>query len=195
MDLIRRQIRALRCRNTDGKWFIPEGSLKTGLPIEVIESVIRNHCEIEPYAFQWMTQAVETGAKKVFTILILIREEKKITAFWEHHLQSDGQILDSRLPFSKSELATIFPPDVADEFEEQQWDLLAPVFSHRLLHRNIQLESRLPFIESRKIGGGGFGDVYEVVVPAGHHSFKGINSTEVYSTGLIQLIVEDLIFH
>lgn len=185
MDVIRRQVRALRCKNVDGKWFIPEGTLESGVPHEVIHDAVQNHCDIEPYAIQEVTQAIETGARKVFTILILIREEKKITAFLEHHLQSDGQALDSRLPFSKLELEMVFTPDAADEFEEQQWDLLAPIFSHRLLHRNIQLEARLPFIESRKIGGGGFGDVYEVVISAGHHNFKGIDSRKVYAVGLI----------
>lgn len=194
MDEIRRQIRALRCRNTDGKWLIPEGSLVSGLPPEIIQSSIQNHCEVEPYAVQSITQAVETGARKVFAILILIRAEKRITAFLEHHLQSDGQTLDSRLPFSESELENVFAPDVAGEFEEQQWDLIAPVFSQRLLHRNLQNHSRLPFIESRKIGGGGFGDVYEVVILAGHHNFKGIDNTKVCSAALIHCTIKSLTF-
>ncbi len=194
MDVIRGQIRALRYRNTDGKWFVPDGSLVSGLSREIIQCSLQNHCEVEPYAVQWMTQAIETGARKVFTILILIREEKKITAFLEHHLQSDGQTPDSRLPFSQSELETIFTPAVASEFGEQQWDLIAPVFTHRVLHRNIQTESKLPFIESRKIGGGGFGDVYEVVIAAGHHNFKDIDNTKVSFVALIRLTMKNLMF-
>ena len=100
-------------------------------------------------------------------------------------MQFDGQTLDSRLPFSKLKLTTVFTLDAANGFEEQQWDLLAPIFSHRILHRNIQVEVRLPFIESRNNGGGGFGDVYEVVISAGHHNFKGIDSTKVCAVGLI----------
>ena len=187
MDSIRHQIRALRRRNADGNWFIPEGTLISGLSREIIQDLIQNHCEIEPYAIQETTNAVEHGARRVFAILILIREVKKITAFLEHHLQSDGQTLDSRLPFSSSELGTVFMPDVASEFEELQWDLIAPVFSHRLLHRNLQIKSRLPFIKSRKIGGGGFGDVYEIVISAGHHNFKGVDRAKVCAASLIHV--------
>lgn len=120
MDVIRHQIMALRRRNTDGNWFIPEGALVSGLSRENIQNLIRNYCEIEPYAVQETTQAVETGAMKIFAILILIREVKKITAFFEHHLQSDSQALDSRLPFSEPELGTVFTPDVASGFEDLQ---------------------------------------------------------------------------
>lgn len=166
----------------------------SGLPREIIQSLIQDHCEIQPYAVQEITQAVETGARKVFAILVLIREGEKIAAFLENHLQSDGETLDSRLPFSESELEMVLTPDVASEFEEQQWDFIAPIFSHRLLHRNLQMESRLPFIESRKIGGGGFGYVYEVVIPAGHHNFKGVDSTQVSSAILIPFTNEFLTF-
>ena len=194
MNVIRHQIRALRCRNTDGCWFIPERSLVSGLSHDLIHNIIGHYCEVEPYAVTETAQAVEDGARKIFAILILIREVKKISAFLENHLQSDGQTLDSRLPFSKSELVKVFTPDVAGEFEELQWELIAPVFSHRLLHRNIQIESRLPFIESRKIGAGGFGDVYEVVIPAGHHGFKGMDSAKVCAVTLIHGIIMILTF-
>ncbi len=194
MDATRRQIRALRCRNTDGKWFFPEGSLVSGLSSEVIQDLIQNHCDIEPYAVQEITQTVEAGARKVFAILVLMREGQKIAAFLEHHLQSDGQTLDSRLPFFESELKMVLNPDLASEFEELQWEFIAPIFSHRLLHRNLQMDSRLPFIESRKIGGGGFAYVYEVVIPAGHHNFKGVDSTQVSSVILNSFANEFLTF-
>ncbi|KAK0514062.1 hypothetical protein JMJ35_003784 [Cladonia borealis] len=177
MDVTRGKIREARYRNADGRWFVPEGSLVSAL--EVIRQSLQNHCDVEPFAVQWMIQAIEKGGRKTFAALILIREEKKIIAFLEHYLQSDSQNLDSRLPFSKSELETILSPDVASEFYEHQWELIAPVFTHRLLHRNIPIEFILPFVESRRIGGGGFGDVYEVVITAGHHKFKDINTTKV----------------
>lgn len=189
MDVIRHQIRALRYMNTDGKWFIPDVSLVSGLSREIIHDLLQNHCKVEPYGVQWMTQAVENGARKVFAILISIREGEKITAFLEHYLQSDNQTLDSRLPFSKLELGKIFPPAVASEFEEHQWDFIAPVFNHRLLHRNIPTEFRLPFIESRKLGEGGFGNVYEVVIHAGHHNFKDIDNTKVFPASFVHMMV------
>ena len=179
MDVTRGKIREARCRNADGRWFVPEASLVSALPPEVIRQSLQNHCDVEPFAVQWMIQAIEKGGGKTFATLILIREEKKIIAFLEHYLQSDSQNLDSRLPFSKSELEMILSPDAASEFHEHQWELIAPVFTHRLLHRNIPVEFILPFIDSRRIGGGGFGDVYEVVITTGHHKFKGIDTTKV----------------
>ena len=179
MDVTRRKIREARCRNADGRWFVPEGSLASVLPPEIIQQSLQNHCDVEPFAVQWMTQAIEKGGRRTFAALILIREEKKIIAVLEHYLQSDSQKLDSRLPFSRLELETILSPDVASEFHEHQWELIAPVFTHRLHHHNIPIEFNLPFIESRRIGGGGFGDVYEVVITAGHHKFKNIDNTKV----------------
>ena len=181
MDIIRQQIRALRCKNFEGQWFIPEESLKSRLPRDIIQDLLQLHCEVEPYGVEWVTQAVHSGATKVFAILIMIREESKISSFLEQYLHSDGQTLDSKLPFSNPELEKIFPQAVASEFEEEQWGLIAPIFNHRLLHRNIPTSFRLPFIESRRLGGGGFGDVYEIVIPAGHHNFRGIDSTKVHA--------------
>ena len=89
MDVNRYQFRALRYMNTDGKWFIPDVSLVSGLSREIIHNLLQNHCEVEPYGVQWMTQAVENGARKVFAILILIREEKKITAFLVLNMEAE----------------------------------------------------------------------------------------------------------
>ena len=180
MEAIRYRIRALRHRNIAGKWFIPDGSLLSELPCEVIKSSLQTYCDVEPPGVEWMSHAIEGGARKVFAILILIRQERKISAFFETYLQSDDQKLDSRLPFSEPELSKVFTRDVACEFEEQQWDFTAPVFNHRLVHRNIPSQFPLPFIESKKLGEGGFGDVYEVVVMVGHHDFKDLDSTKVF---------------
>ena len=179
MEEVRHRIRALRHKNTDGKWFVPDGSLLCTLDQGTITSLLEQHCDVEPYGLEWTAQAVRDRATKVFAILILIREHRKISAFLEQYLPSDNQTLDSRLPFSVTELQCIFSVAVANEFEEQQWGFTAPVFSHRLMHRNIPLESPLPFTESRKLGSGGFGNVYEITVVGGHHNFKGSDSAEV----------------
>ena len=182
MDVIRHQIRALRQRNTDGKWFIPDRSLESVLEYEAVQTSLQDYCGIEPYGVKWMTRAIRNGSRKIFAILILIREEKKVGAFLEHFLQSDDQILDFQLPFSPIKLEEVLPQAVANEFSEHQWEFLAPIFTHRLLHRNITSEVPLPFVESRTLGKGGFGKVFEIVIPAGHHDFKNIDSTKVYSS-------------
>lgn len=174
MDEARHRIRELRRKNTDGKWFIPEGSLVSRLSHEVIQNLIQNHCDIESYAVQENTRAIEIGARKVFAILVLIREAGKIATFREHRL------LDARLPFSESDLLMVLNADLASEFAKQQWDFIAPIFSRQYLHHRLHKESRLPFIESRVIGGGGFGHVCEIVIPAGHHEFDGVDSTKVF---------------
>ena len=181
MDVIRLRIREARCRSADGRRFIPEGSLASVLSHEVIQHSLQTHCDVEPFAVQWMTRAVHQGGMKTFAVLILIRAENKIGTFLESYLQSDSQKLDSRLPFSKVDLEATLSLDFASEFQERQWELMAPVFTNRLLHRKIPVEYSLPFLESRRIGGGGFGDVYEVLVAAGHHNFHNVDSTQVQS--------------
>jgi len=180
MNDIRDQITRLRVKNADDKRFVLEGSLASCLPREKVANILREDSNIEPYLITEMTDIIDRGARKVFAILILIQKITDITRFVEHHLHSN-RTLDEQLPFTKFELRTIFSRDQlrSELFEEFQWEFVAPVFRQRLSHQIFPKEIRLPFMENQKLGEGGFGQVFRVVIPSGHHDFEEIDPAKV----------------
>ena len=156
---LRHQISALRrpIANT-GLKFIPHRPLLALLTRDTISAALRS-TDLPPLHIPGLTQRIIIGGRKVFALLVLLKnEEAQIMQFIKHD-QLAPTSLDSRLPFSLEELKTIVP-DIAGEFFERQWELCAPIFSKGVLHRKLHDLIRLPFVSEEKIGAGGFGDVY-----------------------------------
>ncbi|KAI1754171.1 kinase-like domain-containing protein [Xylaria castorea] len=176
-DTVRSRIKELRRTNIEGRWFIAESSVADCLPRQVLKGLLAKI--IEPWGVKQAVDAIENCGRKVFTILILIKEQRHIMSFLESQSSTHpNTILDSQIPFSISALQGFLPSDVAREFEEEQWDLVVPVIRKQLFHQRFEPRVRLPFIESLKLGDGGFGNVFEIVVSAGCHDLEGINSSK-----------------
>lgn len=166
---LRNQLRDLRRGDpTGGETFIPQRSLYRLLKRDVVSATLRQS-GISVLHIDSLTDKILKGGQKVFTILVLLKgEESKIFDFVKRD-QFSLLPLDSRLPFSVDALATIVP-DIAQEFYETQWELLAPVFSKGVLHRELQDMIRLPYVRNKQIGRGGFGDVYEIELEPAHQT-------------------------
>ncbi|RYP90030.1 hypothetical protein DL770_003875 [Monosporascus sp. CRB-9-2] len=54
--------------------------------------------------------------------------------------------------------------EMAKDFEEKQWEFIAPTFRRGTLHRRLGDSTILPFTQNKRIGKGAFGTVYEVVI-------------------------------
>lgn len=152
------------------------------LSYEVLLDLLRK--VIEPWGVKDAVNVIESGGRKVFAVLILMKEEKHIIEFMEHVGQTS---LDSQMPFSKEVLENFLPREVAMEFEEEQWDFVAHVFQQQVFHQRLERRIRLPFIESRKLGWGGFSNVHQVVIPAGYHNFAGVDSSKVGNSHFVEL--------
>lgn len=100
---------------------------------------------------------------RIFAILLELNLEKKLVAFIEHDL------LDSALPLLINDLETVIP-EAASSFETLQWDYLAYRFRRGQYHRRVKPKEILPYIEEKKIGGGGFSSVYKVLVHSAHQN-------------------------
>lgn len=159
----------LRQENFDTQKFVPEGKLHDLLNEDVITKSIRS-CGIEYYKHAETVDTIANGARKIFAILVLLNQEAAITKFIENDQLQCSQ-LDSKLPFPLSILESM-DFDGAQDFYERQWEFVSPIFSdlttHRVLHNNM----RLPIMESKYLGEGGFGRVFTIVIHQNHQHFR-----------------------
>lgn len=162
---IRSQILALRRPIANASLtFIPHYSLFAILTPDTVSASLGS-AGLSPLQIPSLTDRIMTSGRKVFAILVLLKnEEAQIVQFIKHD-QLASTSLDSRLPFSLEELKTIVP-DIAVEFFDLQWEVCAPVFSKGVMHRQLHDLIRVPFVSEEKIGHGGFGDVFCVEMDA-----------------------------
>jgi serine/threonine protein kinase len=170
MASLRKALRALRIHNHDRNAFVPEGSLDALITPHIVRKLLEE-CQIDAWNVESIQKIILEGAKKIFAVLVLMREEGEISRFIEFDDFQD-QTLDSKLPISREKLKQIIP-DNADQFFEEQWCFTAPVFAHHHIHRYFSKETVLPFTSVRPLGKGGFGQVQEVTLPWKHQRYYG----------------------
>jgi len=175
---LRNQLRTLRRSvAASGESFIPQKALYRLLSKDVVSATLRRS-GTSAIHIDSLTDKILKGGQKLFAILVLLKgEESKILEFVKHD-QLAVSPLDSRLPFSLETLTTVVP-SIALEFYETQWELLAPVFSKGVLHRELHDMIRLPFVRNKWIGGGGFGDVYEIELETAHQTLPFMRAEDV----------------
>ena len=177
IDQLRREIRALRQRNHENELFFPIRSLNACLTRSAISDILRT-TSLEAWGVPEIVDMIENGGHKVFAILVLLKKPDLIGRFLQYDHFTERS-LDMQIPFPRQALDEIIP-EIADEFEEQQWEFAIPIFSQRLFEGRFPRDSRMPFVgKSRELGRGAFGRVWEVHVPAGHHSFDGTDPSQV----------------
>ncbi len=166
---LRDRISALRrpIANTDLK-FIPHRPLFAILTHDTISTALHS-ANLSPVRIPSLTQHISAGGRKVFAVLVLLKNEEAQIEHFIKHDQLGPRSLDSRLPFSQEELHTI-AADIAGDFFEKQWEVCAPIFSKGVLHRKLHDLIHLPFVDEKLIASGGFGDVYSFELDAEHQT-------------------------
>lgn len=165
---LRDRLETIQVENYESKWYIPHARLEALLTETVLKDTIIS-CGIQPYKWQEVQHAVAFGGRRVFAVLIMIGKESEIVRFIENdHMQ--GQPLDARLPFSKTEVAAVLGEPIGELFYRKQWVVSVPQFRADMSHRIFGRGTILPFDKNRTIGSGAFGTVYEVKLNAEHHS-------------------------
>lgn len=169
MAQLRKQIQSLRCKvDNEDRFFVPHQSLYKLMTREKVLDVVKGCGEIPCYRLDETVEKIIKGGRRIFAILVLLKgEEKLISRFIEHdHFQHSP--LDVKLPFSEDTLKSIIPDEIVSDFYEKQWEFVAPIFSRNVVHRSLHEDIRLPFVQNKKIGEGGFGVVYEIELHPDH---------------------------
>ncbi|RPB05734.1 kinase-like protein [Choiromyces venosus 120613-1] len=123
------------------------------------------------------------GAQKIFCILVCIR---KVDCM---HLFLQSGIGDAKLAVSKEDLiGSGLTNPAAEEFWEQQWEFIAPIFKSRV--QKLNLSCILPFKEEQSLGEGGYGTVSRVVLYRSHQGlvFGGSGDTVAVARKTIKCV-------
>ncbi|KAL5321937.1 hypothetical protein ACEPPN_009902 [Leptodophora sp. 'Broadleaf-Isolate-01'] len=166
MDKLKARLVSIGVENYESKWYIPAQELEKLLDLESVrEAVVES--KLEPYKQDEVIRTIFQGGKKVFAVFIQIGEVSSFIRFMEQdHLQN--QPLDPKLPFTRPALVSILGQSQGELFYRTQWTVLAPFFRGDLSYRNFDKATILPFTRNTKIGSGGFGTVYEIVLDSRH---------------------------
>ncbi|KAH9218774.1 kinase-like domain-containing protein [Leptodontidium sp. 2 PMI_412] len=166
MDKLKARLVSIGVENYESKWYIPAQELEKLLDLESVrEAVVES--KLEPYKQDEVIRTIFQGGKKVFAVSIQIGEVSSFIRFMEQdHLQN--QPLDPKLPFTRPALVSILGQSQGELFYRTQWTVLAPFFRGDLSYRNFDKATILPFTRNTKIGSGGFGTVYEIVLDSRH---------------------------
>ena len=178
MASLRDEIQALRCLSADHRsYFVPAGALNDLLKTEKIKSAFRNS-KIHPDMENEAVKKIEHGGRRTFAILITIYKPNRINDFIERdELQRSS--IDSKLPFSLTDLQVFLPPTEAVDFFDKQWEFTAPVFSRRAGHRVLHERTIFPFVDSRVHAEGAFGAVHLVRLHPNHGRALGLSENKV----------------
>jgi hypothetical protein len=166
-------IRERRRRNLEYRYFVPHQALYNLMTEDFVEKAVLVS-NIPRYHMKEVIKAIMDGARKIFAILILIRQSNLIFEFIQDD-QLQLSSLDHKLPFSIEKLQTLLPNlDTATRFYETQWEFAAPIFTGSLCPRVLESEVILPFIGSEEIGEGGFGLAYVTKLESTHQGHGGV---------------------
>ncbi|KAL9121919.1 MAG: hypothetical protein Q9187_001523 [Circinaria calcarea] len=172
MERIRKNLKEALVKSAESKYFLTEGALNSILTRDTVRECIEK-TEIDMLWKRNCMEAVFNGGKRVLALLIMRNRVDLIVKFVETDQSSKTGHLDSRLPFEQETLTRILmnDNDAIFDIQRHQWEVIAPYFEEGRAHRIYQTDIVIPFVKSKWIGGGGFGDVYEVTLPSTHHGF------------------------
>lgn len=172
MRATRQSLKQALVKTTDTKYFLPEDCLNSILTEATITECI-DQADIDRVRRRSCKEAVLHGGKKVLALLIMLERVDLILNFVETDQASRTAHLDSRLPLEQETLRRMLADDdiAIIDIQRYQWEVLAPYFREDRVHRVFRQEIIMPFVHSKWIGSGGFGDVFEVTLPGTHHGF------------------------
>ncbi|KAI9739969.1 MAG: hypothetical protein M1818_005025 [Claussenomyces sp. TS43310] len=161
MEELRDSINDLRRPNFESRHYIPERALYRILTETSIRDVLKDCEAVQPYEIHDLVKVILSGARKIFSILVLNNHVKYVKKFVEID-QLQALPLDHRLPLGLEKLKMLLSESHARIFHEKQWEFTSPTFSESVLRRQLDDEIILPFVSETSIGKGGFGVVHEI---------------------------------
>ena len=166
---LRHQIQTLK-RPAAGqkiRHFLPNGTLENLLTFDIVQDALSDPSfQIPPYKRNSTAQTIINEARKVFAVLVELKLEHTLAQFIEN------DTMDKYLPVDEKALEGFLSGGDARDFVWRQWEYLAYNFRRGPYQRQIRTEIILPYLEERKIGGGGYSTVYEVIIHCEHQDFE-----------------------
>lgn len=180
MEDIRRDLKKALVKNVDAKFFLPEQELMRILTDDNVKKCI-GQADMEGHLKHDCIIAVLNGGRRVLALLIMLKKLEIIRKFVETDQSPKIAHLDSRLPFEREALERILRDDIDTirDISKNQWEVMAPYFQEEQTHRIFQVDVVMPFIHSKPVGAGGFGDVLEVTLSGIHHGFASHQKGDV----------------
>lgn len=154
--------------NYDLRSFVPQDALHRLLTLPVVLFTLQSS-GLDASRLNELAQSVHQGARKVFAILVILRQIQRTPDFI---VQDQFQDIDHQLLFDLDELERMIPQrSLAKEFYDQRWQFLVPVFSKKLLPRELMAQTPLPITERVEIGSGSFETAFTIKTHHSHHKF------------------------
>jgi hypothetical protein len=168
MESLHKSIEELRFNhcNFEGRYFIPEVTLFQVVSKSVLKDSLKD-LDVPIHEIQDLTNDILRGARKCFSILILMRRGEKISAFFRRDLLQRSTP-DSRLPYNSQALEQIFGQHESSAtiraFIEKQWEFSIPVLHQNMISRELDTSIILPFLHEERAGGGSMGVAWKIKI-------------------------------
>lgn len=191
---LRRKLSAATVKNHRQQRFIPDSKLREIVATETVRMELEksNYSNVLRIRTSPVTIEDVSQYQKILAILYLIKLPSRIRKFVKYG------VCDKHLPLIKCESSkkkgssylrsahdctapTIrFKRDYSDDFLENQWRVLAPIFpgssGDSIVHSSAMPGSFLPFLSHDRVRTqGGYSDVFKTEIPPDHHKFGNSN--------------------
>ncbi|KAI4160296.1 MAG: hypothetical protein LQ342_005888 [Letrouitia transgressa] len=172
MESLREELESNLLRNIDSRQFIPDHQVGQIVSDNVVRACVEQS-SIEHQLREDCIGTILAGGRRVLAILMMLDHEYLITKFVEKDNLLKDTTIDSRLPFPVAALESILSNKrLAIRFETRQWEVISPYFRPERNHRILPESTILPFTHQEAIREGGFGHIWKVSLPPGHHEFE-----------------------
>ena len=172
----RRQILTLRVKNVEFKHFVPEERLASVVTKERVAQIVSQLVPLE--SKDEVISFIINGARKVFSILILIDYVSHISRFIARD-QMQRRPIDNLLPLHTIALRNTLDDEiVVTQFYEKQWEFCAPVFSREIMPRALEVPTVLPYLSDSPLASGAYGIVRKIIIHHCHRPDEYANTEE-----------------
>jgi hypothetical protein len=173
MNALKTLLKSLRQENIHHRRFVPELALRQALTSQIIGEAL-DDSEISQHNRAEVAARIIHSGRKIFSILALIDQAADVLKF----IEAD-ELEDVRLPFKIETLGREISIHEPQEFDERQWEFLAPTFIRGTLNRRFREQMILPFTIRTEEGKGAFGKVYRLQLQEDHQALDGSFPQEV----------------
>ncbi len=143
-----------RC-NGRTSFFYPPSAVKRLLTSEAIRASISSIPSLREDQLDLFASLIQEKNPITFAVLLINGYHHQILEFLFRRLT------DERIPYIEENLQ--FLPKVdARQFIQRQWEFIPVIIAKGEIHRKIQNDEILPFLDDACSGKGGFGTVYKV---------------------------------